>query len=60
VEKIWKPCSQEMLNSCWKFVWMKICYWKCEENLNTHVPLWAQQHIYGWQTLFLKFKTMVS
>jgi hypothetical protein len=38
-------CSQEMLNSCRKFVSMKICYWKFEGNLNTHVPLWAQQHI---------------
>jgi hypothetical protein len=38
-------CSQEMLNSCRKFVWMKICYWKFEGNLNTHVPLWAQQHM---------------
>ena len=38
-------CSQEMLNSCRKFVWLKICYWKFEENLNTHVPLWAQQHM---------------
>jgi hypothetical protein len=38
-------CSQEMLNSCRKFIWMKICYWKCEGNLNTHVPLWAQQHM---------------
>jgi hypothetical protein len=34
--------SQEMLNSCRKFVWMKICYWKFEGNLN---PLWAQQHM---------------
>ena len=33
-----------MLNSCRKFVWMKICYWEFEGNLNTHVPLWAQQH----------------
>ena len=24
---------------------MKICYWKFEGNLNTHVPLWAQQHM---------------
>jgi hypothetical protein len=24
---------------------MKICYCKFEENLNTHVPLWAQQHM---------------
>jgi hypothetical protein len=38
-------CSQEMLNSCRKFVWMKICYWKFEGNLNSHVPLWAQQHM---------------
>jgi hypothetical protein len=38
-------CSQEMLNSCRKFLWMKICYWKFEGNLNTHVPLWAQQHM---------------
>jgi hypothetical protein len=38
-------CSQEMSNSCRKFVWMKICYWKFEGNLNTHVPLWAQQHM---------------
>ena len=38
-------CSQEMLNSCRKFVWMKICYWKFEGNLNTHVPLWVQQHM---------------
>jgi hypothetical protein len=38
-------CSQEMLNSCRKFVWMKICYWKFEGNLNTHVSLWAQQHM---------------
>jgi hypothetical protein len=38
-------CSQEMLNSCRKFVSMKICYWKFEGNLNTHIPLWAQQHI---------------
>jgi hypothetical protein len=34
-----------MLNSCRKFVWMKICYWKFEGNLNIHVPLWAQQHM---------------
>jgi hypothetical protein len=34
-----------MLNSCRKFVWMKICYWKFEGNLNTHVPLWVQQHM---------------
>jgi hypothetical protein len=39
-------CSQEMLNSCRKLVWMKICYWKFEWNFNTHVPLWAQQHIW--------------
>jgi hypothetical protein len=39
-----------MLNSCRKFVWMKICYWKLEGNLNNLVRLWAQQH--GWQTLF--------
>jgi hypothetical protein len=24
---------------------MKICYWKFEGNLNTHVPLWAKQHM---------------
>jgi hypothetical protein len=40
-----KHCSQEMLNSCRKFVRMKICYWKFEGNLNAHVPLWAQQHM---------------
>jgi hypothetical protein len=34
-----------MLNSCRKFVWMQICYWKFEGNLNTHVPLWVQQHM---------------
>jgi hypothetical protein len=34
-----------MINSCRKFVWMKIRYWKFEGNLNTHVPLWAQQHM---------------
>jgi hypothetical protein len=34
-----------MLNSCRKFVWMKIYYWKFEGNLNTHAPLWAQQHM---------------
>jgi hypothetical protein len=34
-----------MLNSCRKFVWMKICYWKFAGNLNTHVPLWAQQYM---------------
>jgi hypothetical protein len=45
VEKIGEHCSQEMLNNCRKFVSMKICYWKFEGNLNTHVPLWAQQHI---------------
>jgi hypothetical protein len=59
VEKIGEHCSQEMLNSCRKFVWMKICYWKFEGNLNTHVPLWAQQHMVD-RTLFLEFKTMVS
>jgi hypothetical protein len=32
VEKIGEHCSQEMLNSCKKFVWMKICYWKFEGN----------------------------
>ena len=45
VEKIGEHCSQEMFNSCREFIWMKICYWKCEGNLNTHVPLWAQQHM---------------
>jgi hypothetical protein len=101
-----------MINSCRKFVWMKICYWKFEGNLNTHVPIWAQQSgeasptiwpcyanfkslslfisseidcfhrlwtwkylhsmtklsgwlatgatTYGWQTLFLEFKTVQS
>jgi hypothetical protein len=34
-----------MLNSCRKFIWIKICYWKFEGNLNTHVPLWAKQHM---------------
>ena len=28
-----------------KFVWMKISNWKFERNLNTHVPLWVQQHM---------------
>jgi hypothetical protein len=45
VEKIGEHYSQEMLNSCRKFVWMKICYLKFERNLKTHVPLWAQQHM---------------
>jgi hypothetical protein len=45
VEKIGAHCVQEMLNSYRKFVGMKICYWKFEGNLNTHVPLWAQQHM---------------
>jgi hypothetical protein len=40
-----RACVQEMLNSYRKFVGMKICYWKFEGNLNTHVPLWAQQHM---------------
>ena len=52
-------CSQEMLNSCRKFLWMKICYWKFEGNLNTHVPLWAQQHMVD-RHYSLEFKTMVS
>jgi hypothetical protein len=47
VDKLGEHCSQEMLNSCRKFVWMKICYWKFKGNLNTHVPLWAQQHMVG-------------
>jgi hypothetical protein len=38
-------CSQEMLKNCRKFIWMKICYWKFEGNLDTRVPLWAQQHM---------------
>jgi hypothetical protein len=36
---------QKMLNSCKKFVRMKVCYWKFEGSLNTHVPLLAQQHM---------------
>ena len=39
VEKIGEHCSQEMFNSCREFIWMKICYWKCEGNLNTHVNI---------------------
>ena len=38
-------CLQEMLKNCRKFIWMKICYWKFEGNLDTRVPLWAQQHM---------------
>jgi hypothetical protein len=37
---------------------MKICYRKFEGNLNTHVPLWAQQHMvdrhYSLYKLYLK------
>jgi hypothetical protein len=48
-------CSQEMLNGCRKFLWMKICYWKFEGNLNTHVPPWVQQHmVYRHYSLNLK------
>jgi hypothetical protein len=51
-------CSQEMLNSCRKFVSMKICYWKFEGNLNTHVPLWAQQHMVDRHSSNLKLYTV--
>jgi hypothetical protein len=33
---------------------MKICYWKFEGNRNTHVPVWAQQHMYDRHSLNLK------
>ena len=33
---------------------MKICYRKFEGNLNTHVPLWAQQHMVDRHSLNLK------
>ena len=39
-------CSQAMLNSCRKFVWMKVCYWKFEGNLNTHMSHYGcKQHM---------------
>jgi hypothetical protein len=39
-------CSQKMLNICRKIVWITICYWKFEGNLNSHVPLYGRNNIW--------------